>query len=115
MSGFLVFSHLHGGIVDSAKRGGEVRRTQTDMYELEARLDRAELVCEALWTLMRDKLGVTDEQLISRINDIDLSDGKLDGKVRKAAVACPKCHRQVGARFAKCMYCGQPVPKDLFA
>ncbi len=45
---------------------------------------------------------------------VDLSDGKLDGKVRKAATPCPKCGRNVASRFTKCMYCGQPMSQQPF-
>ena len=83
--------------------------------ELEARCDQLVMVCEAMWTILRDKLGVTDEELVTRVNDIDLSDGKLDGKVRKTAVSCPKCGRTIAQRFQKCIYCGQPVVHDPFA
>jgi len=83
--------------------------------ELAARCDQLVMVCEAMWTLLRDKLGVTDEELVTRVNDIDLSDGKLDGKVRKTAVSCPKCNRTIARRFPKCIYCGQPVIHDPFA
>ena len=48
-------------------------------------------------------------QLAERINDIDLTDGKLDGKVRKPAVTCPKCGKNNARRFTKCMYCGTPI------
>ena len=81
---------------------------------LEIRLDRAMLVCEAMWTILRDKLGVTDLELLQRINDLDLSDGQLDGKVRKSAVACPKCGRTIARRLPKCMYCGQAIMHDPF-
>lgn len=83
--------------------------------DLAARCDQLVMVCEAMWTILRDKLGVTDEELVTRVNDIDLSDGKLDGKVRKTAVSCPKCGRTIARRFQKCIYCGQPVVHDPFA
>ena len=114
MSGFFIFSHMHAS-AEAAQAGGEARRARTGLDELEARLDKTELVCEALWTLMRDKLGIADEQLVNRINDIDLSDGKLDGKVRRSATPCAKCGRNVASRFARCMYCGQPMAKQPFA
>jgi hypothetical protein len=91
------------------------REAKTRVDELEARCDRALLVCEALWTILRDKLGVTEEDLVNRVNEIDLSDGKLDGQVRRPAWRCPKCSRTIPRRFAKCMYCGQPVQNDPFA
>lgn len=94
------------------------RRSASDVRskaaELEAQCDRALLVCEALWTIMRDKLGVPEEELVSRVNEIDLSDGKLDGKVRRSAVQCKKCGKNVARRFQKCIYCGTPIDQDLF-
>jgi len=83
--------------------------------ELELRLERAMLANEAMWSLLREKLNLTDVDLAQRINEIDLSDGTLDGKVRKSAVSCPRCQRAIARRFNKCMYCGQMVVQDPFA
>jgi len=94
---------------------GPTSQQMPGVQAMDDRLDRALLACEAMWTLLRDKLGVTDQELIERINDIDLSDGKLDGKVRKTPVACPKCRRTIAPRFNQCMYCGQPIMQDPFA
>jgi hypothetical protein len=100
---------------DAVQAHGAARKAGSQVKELESRLDRALLACEAMWTLVRDKLGVTDGELFDRINEIDLSDGKLDGKVRKTAVSCPSCGRTIASRHARCMYCGQAVMKDPFA
>jgi len=93
---------------------GGSKRDSSTLY-LEKRLDRAMLACEALWSIVRDKLDLTDEQLAQRMNDLDLADGKLDGKVRKTAVSCPKCGRTIKRSLPKCMYCGQPIVHDPFA
>ncbi|MFQ5591842.1 MAG: hypothetical protein ACE5HE_11815 [Phycisphaerae bacterium] len=95
----------------SASAGGKAAGAKA----LENRLGSTLLACEAMWSIMRDKLGVTDLELVERINEIDLSDGKLDGKVRKTVVACPKCNRTISPRFPKCMYCGQAIVHDPFA
>lgn len=107
---------------EAFRASGTAERAQSDAArarsmadDVEIRLDRALLACEAMWTLLRDKLGVTDVELVERMNAIDLSDGKLDGKVRKTAVACPKCSRTISTRFPKCMYCGQAIVHDPFA
>ena len=97
---------------EAAQAKGDARATT--VAELEARLERTLLACEAMWTLLRDKIGLTDLELIERINDVDLSDGRLDGKVRKSAVSCPSCGRTISRRFPKCMYCGQAVMHDPF-
>ena len=98
----------------SADRAG--RRAQNKASELEARCDRLALLCEAMWTLLRDNLKLTDEQLIDRINQIDLTDGKLDGKASKDGVLkCHQCHRAVSKKFSKCMYCGALLARDPFS
>jgi hypothetical protein len=97
----------------------DAKRTATDLQGrvdvLEARCDQALLVAEALWTILRDKLGVSEEELVDRVNDVDLSDGQLDGKVRREAQACPNCNRTIAQRFARCMYCGTPIAQSPFA
>lgn len=108
-----VSSHAAGAEARSA--GSTARRASTKVDELEAKCDRALLVCEALWTLLRDKLGVSEDDLVNRVNEIDLSDGQLDGRVKKEnAVSCPQCGRTIARRFRKCIYCGQPVVHDPF-
>ena len=100
---------------DAAEAKRETSGVRRSVDELQAKLDRTLLACEALWTLVRDKLGVTDVELLDRINQIDLSDGKLDGKVRKTAVSCPSCGRTLARRFPKCVYCGQVIMRYPFA
>ena len=54
--------------------------------------------------------GRSDEDLIRRIADIDLEDGKLDG--RKAATPprpCPHCQRVLSKNRPRCLFCGKPV------
>ena len=115
MSTFHGFVHMKIAAQEAAEAKGSARRASTEARLLEDRLERTLLACEAMWTLMRDKLGITEAELVQRMNDIDLSDGQLDGKVRKTAVACPSCGRTIARRFPKCMYCGQPIVHDPFA
>jgi hypothetical protein len=82
---------------------------------IEQRLDRALLTMEAMWTLLRERLGVTDEQLAQRVVEVDESDGALDGRVRHPPKTCPHCKKTIPGRFARCLYCGGDVPLDPFA
>lgn len=97
-------------------------RAQTKANELaarfglmEARANKALLICEALWTILREKFKMTDEELLNRVKAIDLSDGKLDGQVRRRAMDCPKCGRTTTNRSPQCMYCGADVGRSPFA
>lgn len=94
----------------------EARRAVANVENLEARVDRLALLCESLWTIIRDELKITDEALLDRVTEIDLTDGRLDGKVnRSSALTCHKCSRTISRRFANCMYCQAPVAHDPFA
>jgi hypothetical protein len=118
MSTFYALSSLYtaaAAMSEASDASKESRAKRTDARQLADQLERTLLACEGMWTLVRDKLGLTDEDLVARINEIDLSDGRLDGKVRKTAVACPKCNRTISPRLPKCMYCGQPIVHDPFA
>jgi hypothetical protein len=119
MSTFWAVNSVAGGMA-AASRAGDAAKTargaRAKAMEIEAKCDRALLVCEALWTILRDKLGVSEEDLVARVNEIDLTDGQLDGQVRRpSAHACPSCGRTIAKRFPKCIYCGQPVVHDPFS
>jgi len=100
--------------VEAASANSAARQARRNTESVEDKLDRALMACEAMWSPLRDKLGVTDLELLDRINEIDLSDGELDGKVRRTPVTCPKCKRTIARRFKRCMYCGQPIMHDPF-
>ncbi len=52
------------------------------------------MITEALWTIIKEQLGYEDEELIRRIEEIDMRDGKLDGKVKGSVnPLCPECQR----------------------
>jgi len=115
-SGFFHNAYKEG--MEGARVGAQsgARDAERRANEAETRADRLALLCEAMWTLVAEKTGLTDEQSIDRINEIDLHDGKLDGKkiVDQGPLRCYECNRAVAARFAKCMYCGTPVARCPF-
>lgn len=90
----------------AARQAGDFRNA---LRELETRTDRLALTTMAIWAIMSEKLGVTEQELEDKITEIDLSDGKLDGKVRVETSACSACGRTLSKRHNKCMYCGQPA------
>jgi len=117
MMGYFAYGSLARGAADEAVSGvrSQARSNETKTREMSMQIERLSLACEALWTLLHDKLGVTEEEFLNRINDLDLADGELDGKRRQTPVSCPQCNRTIARRFPNCMYCGQPVMHDPFA
>jgi hypothetical protein len=74
--------------------------------DLEHRVDKLELVCESLWEIIKEEKSLTETDLIERMSQVDLKDGKFDGKKRREnAAECSNCGRMNSKRHKKCMYC----------
>ena len=78
----------------------------TRVQELEFRLERLALACQAMWELLRQTTGLTEAQLLAKISEVDLRDGKKDGRITARRVSCPSCGRTGTSRGKKCIYCG---------
>jgi len=85
-------------------------RTQNETIKFD--IEKLFQITEALWTILKEQHGYTDEHLAQLIQDIDLRDGKLDGKVAKAAErpTCPQCGRVLIRNQVRCLYCNADVP-----
>ncbi len=90
------------------------RESQEGIRELRHQVERLSLLNQALWELIRDKAGLTDADLSRMAEEIDMRDGKADGKMDGGAVTCPTCHRVSNAKHYKCMYCGELFAKPAF-
>jgi len=84
----------------------QAREARYQVSDVAGRVDRLSLMMMAVWTLARDHLGLTEEQLLQRIQDLDMTDGKLDGKIGSKITQCPGCHRPLSPRHQNCIYCG---------
>lgn len=115
MFGFLWDLHQHERINDIeskiAQRDREDRSADV-VRRLENRVEALVLVNMALWSFMKEKLGVTEEQLQERVREIDLTDGELNGRVVTPPAPCPKCQRPISARHQRCLYCGTASPSS---
>jgi hypothetical protein len=86
-----------------------------DVNQLRADVERLYFIAEALWRILREKLGVDDQEIIRQIAAIDLEDGKLDGrKAPQPPQPCPKCGRILTKQRINCMYCGEFIAADPF-
>jgi hypothetical protein len=77
------------------------------------RIEKLELVCEALFELMQLKGIASREELSLLVQRIDLADGFEDGKIgpdRTAeAPSCGGCQRPVNPKRKACLYCGEEL------
>ncbi len=81
------------------------------VHRMEEKIDSLALTCQALWELLRDRSDLTEEELIEKIAEIDLRDGKEDGRMGTGGAPCPRCNRVLSRRHERCMYCGEDVGK----
>ena len=92
-----------------------VSRTTTDVRTqnefIQCDVEKLFMITEALWTILKEKHGCTDAELVRRVQEIDLRDGKLDGKVAKVKPDCPKCGRKLMGKRPVCLYCGAEVTR----
>lgn len=78
-----------------------------DIKRLEAMVQKLSLVNRAMWELVRDNTSLTDQHLLDKVEEIDLRDGKRDGKVGTPQKAtCMKCGKVLQRGQNKCLYCG---------
>ena len=90
-------------VAGSAARSGA---TAARFMLMEDRLDKLALVSMAVWELLAEKAGIGEEDLLEKIQEIDLRDGAADGKVTRKVARCPKCNRVMSPRHKRCLYCG---------
>lgn len=97
---------LRSGSADSSPALSSAGRSE--LRELERRIDKLEMVCEGMWRLLQEKAHLTDTELIERIAEIDLEDGRYDGQKKTPSFReCSKCGRKNNKSLPSCMYCGE--------
>ena len=78
------------------------------IHALDDRIDRLMLVVESMWSLLEES-GYTVDQLVAKIQELDGSDGELDGQVSSSAGRCQDCGAMLGRGLAICQFCGHPT------
>ena len=93
----------------------EASKARSELEGVEFNVEKLLMITEALWIILKEQLGYEDEELMKRIQEIDMRDGKLDGKVKGSInPACPECQRVLIGKMPKCLYCGTEVNRDPF-
>lgn len=98
-------------MVEVTHEANEARRKAGDadsrVADLEHAVDRLLLLNRALWEIVQKFHPVDNEYFLAKVAEIDLRDGRLDGKLVKQSLRhCRSCGRAIGQRHVKCIYCG---------
>jgi hypothetical protein len=72
------------------------------------RIDQLAMVVRGIWALLEEG-GVTTEQLLAKLEELDMQDGVADGKVTRGPVDCPSCDSRVAPGLTKCQFCGADI------
>lgn len=99
-------SRLEDEHLDQTVRHRQAKEVPTEMRDLEERLDKLQLICMAMWEVIKEKTDMSEVDLMTKVQELDLRDGIVDGKVTRTVKDCPNCHRRMSPRHKRCLYCG---------
>ncbi|MBI3117690.1 MAG: hypothetical protein HYZ00_03325 [Candidatus Hydrogenedentes bacterium] len=106
---------LAGGQIHAVRQASQAQaETKSEVNELQRQVERLALLNQAMWEVLRDRLGLSDADLEAMAHAVDMRDGTADDRMTAQAVRCPSCSRVNNSRHAKCLYCGQLFEKPLF-
>lgn len=86
-----------------------IGRVRDENQDLQRKVETLSLACQALWELVREREGLDDSVLLRKIEEIDLRDGRRDGKIAGGSVTCPACGKSNRSTRRQCLYCGTSV------
>lgn len=90
----------------------KAERAAERIEDVQERIDKLSLLNYALWSLLQERIGVTEAELLARVQELDMKDGKLDGRVSSGIINCKDCNRPLSQRHRKCLYCGYELQAD---
>lgn len=88
-----------------------VESQNAEINQIHRRLDRLSLACQAMWELLRDSTSFEENDILARMEDVDLRDGVKDGKMSPPSINCESCGRKGNPRRRQCVYCGGKLPE----
>lgn len=98
---------------ESAKQdsASNAEKLHKEVLRLEAKMDRLAIITQGLWELLIEKTDLTEKDIEAKIAEIDIRDGRKDGKILGKPTTCPKCTRPTHSRLRSCPYCGTALDK----
>jgi hypothetical protein len=89
----------------------KTRPTHEAVEHLERRVERLSLLCQSMWELLRERAEFTDNQLFTKVLEVDLRDGRTDGRMNSQITDCPACGRKTNSKRSTCVICGAELKK----
>lgn len=87
---------------------GDAAINTNRMEDLNERIDTMAMLLRGMWALLEEQ-GLTNDQLLAKLEELDNMDGISDGRMKSGPVPCTSCDSKVPAGLSKCQYCGAEV------
>ena len=105
---------IRDGQLSADKARIDAKVNSRSIAELEERVDRLSLLCHALFEELQRTTGFSEDQLRGRMVEIDLRDGKADGKYSPGvSEECSECGHKNKRRRPNCYWCGNKLAHGL--
>ena len=100
----LIDLYLHGKITEARNKAEQARDSakhlRHEVDDLKRKADALTITCQALWEILRSRLNINDQTIIQKMQEIDLRDGKLDGRIATKTAKCSRCSRLSNSKRA---------------
>jgi len=100
---------------DALEAKKDARELASQVSWLQASVGKLTLINRAMWEMLKREFDKEDSELYELVKEIDLRDGRLDGKISREIKKCHECGRVINRRHQRCLYCGSDSLKpDIF-
>jgi hypothetical protein len=81
---------------------GEIAELHEKVADMQRRIDKQAILLRALFVLLRDAEGVSEQSLLERFQQCETQ------RLKGSPVRCWNCGRCVNLRHNRCLYCNEP-------
>ena len=99
-------TQISGAEVRAQRSEAKAEDAKEAVEQLEERVNRLTLINMALWSLLKEITNLTEEDLVKRVEEIDLQDGYIDGRTRPKIASCDQCGQTLSQKHQRCLHCG---------
>lgn len=101
-----------GAAQEAAAEAQNRAQTAQELFlQMEKRVNHLALHCQAMWELLRERAEFSEDQLVAKVLEVDLRDGRNDGRISMQITDCPSCGRKTNSKRTSCVICGVELPK----
>ena len=80
--------------------------------DVESRLNRLLVICQAMWAILEDKHQLTESDLVKKVTEV-VSQGSIPrGDWSRTIIKCKKCGSAISLQFNRCEFCGEKYKEE---